>query len=219
MILIGEPTQRPAWRHGQDRAARLGQHVDRGSRARRAMSLTPTAPTIRCRRSRGWSPRSTRFTSTTATTPSRRRTSNSPTFRPRRARPTSFPDRPRRGSTSASTISSAAPTWSSWSRKSPSARRRGSKVSAKISGEAFLTPPGELYDLVVGAIAAETGIEPNLSTGGGTSDGRYLIQLCPVVDFGLPNATMHKFDEMRGGRGHPRADAHLSPRSLRRSFA
>jgi succinyl-diaminopimelate desuccinylase len=71
----------------------------------------------------------------------------------------------------------------------------GSKVVAKISGEAFLTPPGELYDLVVGAIEAETGITPNLSSGGGTSDGRYLIQLCPVVDFGLPNATMHKLDE------------------------
>ena len=34
-----------------------------------------------------------------------------------------------------------------------------------------------------------------LSTGGGTSDGRFLIQLCPVVDFGLVNATMHKLDE------------------------
>jgi len=71
----------------------------------------------------------------------------------------------------------------------------GSKVIAKISGEAFLTPPGELFDLVVGAILAETGIAPTLSTGGGTSDGRYLIALCPVVDFGLPNATMHKLDE------------------------
>ena len=71
----------------------------------------------------------------------------------------------------------------------------GSKVIAKISGEAFLTPPGELYDLVVGAIRDETGRTPELSTGGGTSDGRYLIQLCPVVDFGLPNATMHKVGE------------------------
>ena len=71
----------------------------------------------------------------------------------------------------------------------------GSKVVAKISGEAFLTPPGELYDLVVEAIRDETGRAPELSTGGGTSDGRYLIQLCPVVDFGLPNATMHKLDE------------------------
>ena len=68
-------------------------------------------------------------------------------------------------------------------------------VRARISGEAFLTPPGELYDLVVGAIETECGISPALSTSGGTSDGRFLIQLCPVVDFGLPNATMHKLDE------------------------
>ena len=68
-------------------------------------------------------------------------------------------------------------------------------VTARISGEAFLTPPGELYDLVVGAIEAEMGITPTLSTSGGTSDGRFLIRLCPVVDFGLPNATMHKLDE------------------------
>ena len=68
-------------------------------------------------------------------------------------------------------------------------------VRARISGEAFLTPPGQLYDLVVDAIEAECGITPTLSTSGGTSDGRFLIQLCPVVDFGLPNATMHKLDE------------------------
>ena len=71
----------------------------------------------------------------------------------------------------------------------------GSTVVARISGEAFLTPPGELYDLVVGAIRHETGRTPTLSTGGGTSDGRYLIELCPVVDFGLPNATMHQVGE------------------------
>ena len=68
-------------------------------------------------------------------------------------------------------------------------------VEAKISGEAFLTPPGRLYELVTQAIHAETGIVPTLSTSGGTSDGRFLIALCPVVDFGLPNATMHKLDE------------------------
>ena len=71
----------------------------------------------------------------------------------------------------------------------------GASVVAKISGEAFLTPPGELYDLVVAAITEETGLAPALSTGGGTSDGRFLIALCPVVDFGLPNATMHKVGE------------------------
>jgi succinyl-diaminopimelate desuccinylase len=69
------------------------------------------------------------------------------------------------------------------------------KVRARISGEAFLTPPGPLYDLIVDAIREETGEAPELSTSGGTSDGRFLIQLCPVVDFGLPNATMHKVGE------------------------
>src|SRR5690348_14878547 len=71
----------------------------------------------------------------------------------------------------------------------------GAKVRARISGEAFLTPPGQLYDVVVEAIEEETGAKPDLSTSGGTSDGRFLIQLCPVVDFGLPNATMHKVGE------------------------
>ena len=71
----------------------------------------------------------------------------------------------------------------------------GAKVRARISGEAFLTPPGPLYDVVVEAIEEETGITPELSTSGGTSDGRFLIQLCPVVDFGLPNSTMHKVGE------------------------
>ena len=71
----------------------------------------------------------------------------------------------------------------------------GSTVRARISGEAFLTPPGPLYDVVVEAIREETGQDPELSTSGGTSDGRFLIRLCPVVDFGLPNATMHKVGE------------------------
>ena len=71
----------------------------------------------------------------------------------------------------------------------------GAGVRARISGEAFLTPPGPLFDLVVAAIEEEVGAAPELSTSGGTSDGRFLIQLCPVVDFGLPNATMHKVGE------------------------
>jgi succinyl-diaminopimelate desuccinylase len=71
----------------------------------------------------------------------------------------------------------------------------GARVRARISGEAFLTPPGKLYDVIVEAITEETGIAPELSTSGGTSDGRFLIKLCPVVDFGLPNATMHKVGE------------------------
>ena len=71
----------------------------------------------------------------------------------------------------------------------------GSTVEAKISGEAFLTPPGPIYDIVSQAIREETGVEPRLSTHGGTSDGRFLIAICPVIDFGLPNGTMHKLDE------------------------
>lgn len=80
-------------------------------------------------------------------------------------------------------------------RQAVEAEAPGARVEAKISGEAFLTPPGRLYDIVTEAIRAETGIDPVLSTGGGTSDGRFLIALCPVVDFGLPNMTMHKLDE------------------------
>ncbi|HVL78303.1 MAG TPA: succinyl-diaminopimelate desuccinylase [Sphingomicrobium sp.] len=79
--------------------------------------------------------------------------------------------------------------------KTASREAAGAEVRSRISGEAFLTPPGPLYDVVVGAIEAETGLAPELSTSGGTSDGRFLIKLCPVVDFGLPNATMHKVGE------------------------
>ena len=71
----------------------------------------------------------------------------------------------------------------------------GAQVRSRISGEAFLTPPGTLYDILVESIREETGEEPELSTSGGTSDGRFLIKLCPVVDFGLPNPTMHKVGE------------------------
>ena len=70
-----------------------------------------------------------------------------------------------------------------------------SEVKGRISGEAFLTPPGDLSALISNAIRAETGIEPELSTTGGTSDARFLSKLCPVVELGLCNATMHKRDE------------------------
>ncbi len=80
-------------------------------------------------------------------------------------------------------------------RRTAEAEAPGATLEAMISGEAFLTPAGPLYELVTRAIREETGVEPILSTGGGTSDGRFLIEICPVVDFGLPNATMHKLDE------------------------
>jgi len=75
------------------------------------------------------------------------------------------------------------------------AEAEGGTLEARISGEAFLTPPGALSTLVSEAIAAETGLTPELSTSGGTSDARFLSALCPVVEFGLLNATMHKLDE------------------------
>ena len=64
-----------------------------------------------------------------------------------------------------------------------------------VSGEAFLTPPGPLSDRVATAIRDTLGIDPELSTTGGTSDARFLSRLCPTVEFGLLNATMHKLDE------------------------
>jgi succinyl-diaminopimelate desuccinylase len=71
----------------------------------------------------------------------------------------------------------------------------GGVVTARISGEAFLTAPGPLSELVAAAITRATGLVPELSTSGGTSDARFLAKLCPVVEFGLQNATMHKLDE------------------------
>ncbi|HYD23365.1 MAG TPA: succinyl-diaminopimelate desuccinylase [Croceibacterium sp.] len=75
------------------------------------------------------------------------------------------------------------------------AARHGGTARAVVSGESYLTRPGRLSDIVAAAIAAETGIAPELSTTGGTSDARFLKDLCPVIDFGPPNATMHKRDE------------------------
>jgi len=65
----------------------------------------------------------------------------------------------------------------------------------RISGEAFLTEPGLLSRLVAEAVEAETGICPQFSTSGGTSDARFIRRLCPVVEFGLVGATMHRVDE------------------------
>ncbi|MGJ3649232.1 succinyl-diaminopimelate desuccinylase [Sphingomonas sp. GlSt437] len=68
-------------------------------------------------------------------------------------------------------------------------------VVARVSGEAFLTEPGAFSALISEAIEAHQGIAPELSTTGGTSDARFLSKLCPTVEFGLPNGTMHKLDE------------------------
>ncbi len=68
-------------------------------------------------------------------------------------------------------------------------------VRAVVSGEAFRTQPGPWVDLVAGAIRDVTGLEPERSTTGGTSDARFLHVLAPIIEFGLCNATMHKRDE------------------------
>ena len=69
-------------------------------------------------------------------------------------------------------------------------------LSWNTSGLPFLTPPGTLVDAVRDAIQSEVGIETQLSTTGGTSDGRFIAQICPqVIEMGPPNATIHKIDE------------------------
>lgn len=65
-----------------------------------------------------------------------------------------------------------------------------------IGGHPFLTPKGSLSDALADAIRAEMGVETELSTTGGTSDGRFIAKICPqVVEFGPPNASIHKIDE------------------------
>ena len=69
------------------------------------------------------------------------------------------------------------------------------EMRVKVSGESFVTPPGALSDLVGAAVEAETGVKPELSTSGGTSDARFVKDHCPVVEFGLTGKTMHQVDE------------------------
>ncbi|MDP2081841.1 MAG: succinyl-diaminopimelate desuccinylase [Pseudotabrizicola sp.] len=68
-------------------------------------------------------------------------------------------------------------------------------VRLSISGESFLTPPGDFSAMVARAVQAETGRVPVTSTSGGTSDARFVKNHCPVVEFGLVGKTMHQVDE------------------------
>ena len=68
-------------------------------------------------------------------------------------------------------------------------------LRVECSGVSFVTPPGPLSDLLCNAVKAVTGLDPELSTTGGTSDARFIKNYCPVIEFGLPNPTMHKVDE------------------------
>ncbi|MDB4558643.1 succinyl-diaminopimelate desuccinylase [Amylibacter sp.] len=68
-------------------------------------------------------------------------------------------------------------------------------MKTQVSGESFFTPPGELSALIAKSVKAETGVEPEMSTTGGTSDARFVKDHCPVVEFGLVGKTMHQVDE------------------------
>ncbi|MEN8834034.1 MAG: succinyl-diaminopimelate desuccinylase [Pacificibacter sp.] len=68
-------------------------------------------------------------------------------------------------------------------------------VETKVTGDSFVTPPGAFVDLVANSVAAETGVTPELSTSGGTSDARFVKNHCPVVEVGLVGKTMHQVDE------------------------
>ena len=96
------------------------------------------------------------------------------------------------------------PTWTgetlaAWLREACEAAQVGFAgrvtLEHRTSGEAFYTGPGPFTDVVAQAVREATGREPELSTSGGTSDARFLRALCPVVEFGLVGATMHKVDE------------------------
>jgi succinyl-diaminopimelate desuccinylase len=69
------------------------------------------------------------------------------------------------------------------------------EYQVSVSGESFYTPPGQLSDLVAGAVRDVAGVECELSTTGGTSDARFIRNYCPVLEFGLIGESMHKVDE------------------------
>ena len=84
---------------------------------------------------------------------------------------------------------------SDWLRRTFDAVGGRYDLDIQISGESFITQPGALSDLVGEAAKTVTGIDPDRSTTGGTSDARFIRHICPVVEFGLVGATMHKVDE------------------------
>jgi succinyl-diaminopimelate desuccinylase len=80
------------------------------------------------------------------------------------------------------------------------AKASGNRIKARIvwepsNADVFLTEPGPFTDLVVAAIEEVTGRRPELNTGGGTSDARFITHYCPVLEFGLVGQTMHQIDE------------------------
>ncbi|MCX7899430.1 MAG: M20/M25/M40 family metallo-hydrolase, partial [Methylocystis sp.] len=75
---------------------------------------------------------------------------------------------------------------------------QGAQVEVEFlpsNAASFLTQPGDFTDLVSNAVHDVTGVKPELSTSGGTSDARFIARFCPVVEFGLTNETIHAVDE------------------------
>ncbi len=82
-----------------------------------------------------------------------------------------------------------------WVKKTCDAVSSDYEIDVHITGEAFLTPPGPLSEIIARAVKKSTGRDPELSTTGGTSDARFIKDYCPVAEFGMPGKTMHKTNE------------------------
>jgi succinyl-diaminopimelate desuccinylase len=96
--------------------------------------------------------------------------------------------------------------------------RRATLAFEPTNAVAFLTKPGPFTDLVAAAVNDVTGRKPSLSTGGGTSDARFIKNACPVVELGLVNATIHAIDE-RVALDDLEALSRIYERVLERYFA
>jgi succinyl-diaminopimelate desuccinylase len=86
-------------------------------------------------------------------------------------------------------------TLAAWLRAKAASHAPHCDLDVTIGGEAFLTKPTPFTDAVAAAITHVTGRVPRLDTGGGTSDARFISRFCPVAEFGLVGASMHKTDE------------------------
>ena len=84
---------------------------------------------------------------------------------------------------------------SAWLRAALAQHAERGEIDIAISGESFLTSPGPAMEALRAAVAGETGVEPALDTGGGTSDARFIARHCKVAEFGLIGTSMHQADE------------------------
>jgi len=90
-------------------------------------------------------------------------------------------------------------------------------LRTKLTGNAFITEPGDFVEICAGAVREVTGRDPELCTTGGISDARFIRSLCPVIELGLVNATMHAVDE-RAPVSEIRALAEVYQRLIERYF-